>query len=613
MVRVGFNGERSRGGSEPVVLTTCDPHPISSNLSSQEASTHAITDAMATRVDIHARLLGRPGRILPERPIAGSTPGDASLTGAARTRVSVRPAATRIDIRGATRGAAPGDGGNERETRRGAAEDQAGAWRADRADSPEIRAVAGAGERPEDRRESGQRRGRRDGPDGRRCSGGRSRHSRAGLHRGAVRPLHARAGIPASNLGAGRLPLTASFGPGFRLGTSDGEFRLKVHLESQVEGRVWGPDDRLPPNSGISGIYLPRQRIFFDGNITKRIEYELSINRGLGNINLLNAYINLHFDDRFQVRFGRFFTPLPYDQYAISNYWMPTPERSLFTTNVGLNRQFGLKAWGYLLDERVDYAAGVFNGSRNSFENLNGSMDFVGYLNTRPFQQSESFPAARFLNVGTSVAFGHQDQSPVPVAFRIGAGSPDANIPGSATVPFLILDRDVIERGDRLLGSVHAAYFYKGLSLIGEWQYGFGGYASPARPSSARVPFSGFYVAGGYFLTGEHVERRARVIPRRPLVPTKKGEHRGPGAWEVVGRVSELRLGEEVFTSGFADPGLWSDRAITTELGMNWYWNEYIKIYAFWLHGEFGDPVQYRPGGPQTTADMFWLRFQLYF
>ena len=81
----------------------------------------------------------------------------------------------------------------------------------------------------------------------------------------------------------------------------------------------------------------------------------------------------------------------------------------------------------------------------------------------------------------------------------------------------------MIERGDRLLGSVHAAYFYKGLSLIGEWQYGYGSYASLAHPSSVQVPFSGFYVAGGYFLTGEHVEQRTRVYPLRPLVPTRKG------------------------------------------------------------------------------------------
>ena len=163
---------------------------------------------------------------------------------------------------------------------------------------------------------------------------------------GTARRPPARAGAfyPRSGkLGSGRSPLKADFGPGFRFETDDDEFRLQVHFESQIEARIWAQGDQVPANSGF---FLPRQRIFFNGNITKPIEYEFSINRGLNNINLLNAYINFHFDDRFQLRFGRFFTPLTYDQYAISNYWLPTPERSLFTTNVGLNRQIGLMALG---------------------------------------------------------------------------------------------------------------------------------------------------------------------------------------------------------------------------------------------------------------------------
>src|SRR5207344_1647735 len=99
------------------------------------------------------------------------------------------------------------------------------------------------------------------------------------------------------------------------------------------EGRVWAQDDRIPANSGF---FLPRQRIFFNGNITEPIEYEFAINRGLNNLNLLNAFLNWHFDDQLEVRFGRFFTPSLYEQYAVSNYWLLTPERSLFSTNVGL-------------------------------------------------------------------------------------------------------------------------------------------------------------------------------------------------------------------------------------------------------------------------------------
>jgi phosphate-selective porin OprO/OprP len=269
--------------------------------------------------------------------------------------------------------------------------------------------------------------------------------------------------------------------------------------------------------------------------------------------------------------------------------------------------------WGYLFDKRLDYAAGVFNGSRNSFEAFNNALDLVGYVNARPFQQSEALPMARFLNLGASVAFGRQDQPPVPASFRIGGGSPNADVPGAGTVPFLILNRGVQERGDRLIGSVHAAYFRRGLSLIGEWQYGYGGYAASPVARSTRVPFSGFYVAGGYFLTGEEVERRTRLYPLRPLIPTGEGQRRGLGAWELTGRVSTLAMGEEVFDAGLADRDLWSDRASTTELGVNWYWNEYVKVYMFWLHGGFDDPVLYAPGRFQETADMFWMRFQLYF
>jgi phosphate-selective porin OprO/OprP len=428
---------------------------------------------------------------------------------------------------------------------------------------------------------------------------------------GSFTPFESAPGYPDSNvLSPNRFPLRASFGPGFLLQTEDDRFRLQIRYESQIEGRAWAQDEQLPANSGL---FLPRQRFFFDGHITKWVEYDLAINRGLNNINVLNAFLNLHLDDRLQFRFGRFFTPLTYDQYAISNYWLLTPERSPFTTNVGLNRQIGAMLWGYLFGERLDYAAGVFNGSRNSFESPTNNLDFVGYVNARPFQQSERLGFAKFLNVGTSVAYGRQDQSPVPATFRIAGGSPDANIPGVATVPFLTLNPDVVERGDRLVGSVHAAYFYKSLSLIGEWQYGYGGYARAARPESVRVPYGGFYVTAGYFLTGEEIERRTRVKPLRPLIPVDKDEKRGPGAWELTGRVAQLKLGEEVFTSGFADPTIWSNRATTTELGVNWYWNEYIKWYAFWLHGEFGNPVQFRPGRLQKTADMFWLRCQLYF
>ena len=109
------------------------------------------------------------------------------------------------------------------------------------------------------------------------------------------------------------------------------------------------------------------------------------------------------------------------------------------------------------------------------------------------------------------------------------------------------------------------------------------------------------------------MQRRTRLKPLRPLLPVGERDERGIGAWEVTGRMSQLRVGNEIFEEEFADPERWSRSATATELGVNWYWNEYIKWYTFWLHADFDSPVEYRPERRQESADMFWIRCQLYF
>jgi phosphate-selective porin OprO/OprP len=103
------------------------------------------------------------------------------------------------------------------------------------------------------------------------------------------------------------------------------------------------------------------------------------------------------------------------------------------------------------------------------------------------------------------------------------------------------------------------------------------------------------------------------VKPLKPAIPLSKNQSRGIGAWELAGRVSQLKLGDEVFENGFANPDNWTSQATTTEIGLNWYLNDYLKVSMFWLHGEFGTPVQFQPGRIENSTDMAWLRCQLYF
>ncbi len=273
----------------------------------------------------------------------------------------------------------------------------------------------------------------------------------------------------------------------------------------------------------------------------------------------------------------------------------------------------GAKRWGTLLDKRLDYAVGVFNGPRNSFEDFNESKDVIGYLNARPFGEREEGALLRNLNVGGSFAYGSQDNPLQPRAFRTASNASNAGAADLFSPPFLVFDDAVVERGQRSFWSAHAAYFYEQLSVFADYNGGIMRFANGRTdPASTVVPASGLSAAFGYFLTGETSQRRTVV---EPLKPFNLGRDRfGLGAWELVGRYSTLELDRSVFSSGLADADLWSNRAWTTNLGMNWYLNRYVKVYLDWQHAEFGDPVLHRrPDHRQLTSELFWLRVQLYF
>jgi phosphate-selective porin OprO/OprP len=393
--------------------------------------------------------------------------------------------------------------------------------------------------------------------------------------------------------------------------TEDGEFQFQFHQEVQFDAREFDPNG---DEFARSGFVFPRVRSFFNGRVTKPVEYTVSINRGFGGLDILDAFLNFRYDDRAQLKVGRFMTPFNYEQFAIQNMWLFAPERSLFTANLGLNRQLGVQLWGNLFEQRVDYALGVFDGPRNSYEDFNEAKDVMAYLNARPFGKQEEGALLRNLNLGGSFAYGAQDNPLTPRTFRTASNASNASTADLFSPPFFAFKDGVRERGQRTFWSAHAAYFYKRFSLFTDYNGGILRYAVDREaPASVDVPASGYSIAMGYFLTGETQERRTILEPRRPfsLLPGKFG----PGAWELIFRYSTLEFDRDVFTGGLADPALWSHRAWITNLGVNWYLNRYVKVYLDWQHTEFGDPVIFRrqPDAKQLTNELFWLRMQLYF
>ena len=90
----------------------------------------------------------------------------------------------------------------------------------------------------------------------------------------------------------------------------------------------------------------------------------------------------------------------------------------LYAGNLALNRQVGAMFLGELFKNRLDYAVGVFNGPRRSFDDSNSDKDAVLFLNSRPFLKSETFPALHYLNLGGSINGGFENNAPQPGVFR---------------------------------------------------------------------------------------------------------------------------------------------------------------------------------------------------
>jgi phosphate-selective porin OprO/OprP len=399
---------------------------------------------------------------------------------------------------------------------------------------------------------------------------------------------------------------------GYVIQSDDQEFELRVNALLQVDSRIYAQQDKA---SALSDFNIPRARIYFSGRMTKPIEYQVSFQRSLNNFDLLNAYVNFHYDDRLQVRLGRYRAPYTYEWAKLSNFDLPTPERSLFALNFGPNRMVGLMGWGFLFDQRLEYAVGIFNGSRNSYQDFNNSKDVMSFIDYRPFGSTDS--ALKFFSVGGSLDAGQENNPLTPAVLRTSTNASANGINSPAgdnlvAVPFLAFNNNVRERGSRGLWELHATYFYKGLSLLGAWDSGHNDFSqTTAGASPVHLPVSGYFVQVAYLLTGETRERLGFVAPLHPF--DLRHGRLGPGAIEVQARFSELSVGNQVFTGGLADPNLWSNRAELVDVGLNWYLNKFVKVYFDWEHATFAQPVLVMPGLRASTNDLFWLRLQLYF
>jgi phosphate-selective porin OprO/OprP len=395
---------------------------------------------------------------------------------------------------------------------------------------------------------------------------------------------------------------------GVRLLSPDGRYRIEFHDLTQFEGRFFGTTGSAPGDLHDS-FDIPRQRLYFTGQVDKYFDFYSVLNRGYGSLDLLDSFVNFKFDPKFNIRVGRTKTPYTYEYYKIAEGDLIAPERSVFVGNLAPNRQIGAMAFGRVFEERLEYAVGVFNGPHRSFQDFNNFKNLFFFVNSKPFLHGGG-DLLRQLNLGGSVNFGREDDPLEPNALHTANDETVTDNIFNVSPAFLRFNNGVVEKGGTAFWSGDVAWYYRSLTALAMYNGGFITYATPAA-GDVRVPFEGGSLAVTFFLTGEEIVTRKEVEPLRDF--DWRSPLRNPGAVELYHRTAYVNAGSQVFAGGLADPALWSRNALVFDTGVNWYVNRFVRVFLDWQHSEFGSPVRVGANRFASSTEMFWIRTQLYY
>jgi phosphate-selective porin OprO/OprP len=331
---------------------------------------------------------------------------------------------------------------------------------------------------------------------------------------------------------------------------------------------------------------------------------------------IVDAYMNVHYWDGLQFLAGRFKQPFSYEQ-LIQDRYTPFLERSLID-QLTPNRDIGFMVHGQnLLDRRVDYFLAVSNGEVNGNFDNNSNKDVTSRIVVRPFGPNEgSF--LQYLGFGLSGSMGEERQAGV----QVNSSTSSSNVLRTPLgVPWLTFNAAAAENGERFRLSPEVLYFYGPFGFATQYYTQDQSMSAAATGAASlhhtNVLFHGYYFMGTLFLTGEQRTGYSNgVDPRRPFDP--RCPFAKPGAWELVARVSQLHVSNNVFTPGafnLAAPAGNANGCTEFTLGFNWYLNRAMMMRFNWEHDFFNRPVSLgvTPSAFLTAQDCLAVRFELAF
>ena len=412
-------------------------------------------------------------------------------------------------------------------------------------------------------------------------------------------------------------PIVKFSSSGFSLESADGSnsirFRGIIQLDHRLnfEGAndIRNRTDQRAGDLDINGFhdasdswYLRRVRPTIEGTLFGKYDFRFTPDFAGGTATVVDAYIDARFDPAFKVRIGKFKSFVGLERLQ-SAYDIKFIERSYVTNAILPNRDVGVAVHGDVLQDRLNYAFGVMNGvsdggNISTGPEFDGRKEFTGRLFATPFVNDDSV-----LNgLGIGAAATYTDASGERNLNFTDTSAADATRNGLPSYlsdsqnTFFRYSSAAVADGNRIRVSPQAYYYIGSLGVISEYARvvqdvslttGGSPAAGGAGSNTVFTPNSGktlhhqaWHVTVSYLFTGERASFKG-VKPRQNFDFGK-----GWGAWEIVGRYSEIALDEDTFknptgttfTGAYANLSESAKRARSWAVGLNWYLNQNTRV-----------------------------------
>ncbi len=354
--------------------------------------------------------------------------------------------------------------------------------------------------------------------------------------------------------------------------------------------------ERLPtdvvdsPNTPIGNLpaetEFRRVRIFTEGELDLSLPtmYKLQLGFAGGEVSFKDVYLGWkEIPVLGQVRVGHFKEPFSLEELTSSKY-IQFMERAAPIEAFSPGRNTGVGIDQTAFDERLTWHIGGFvetDGSGNG--QISGNQQVTARVTGLPFYQKEE-SGERLLHLGLNGRVINPEDDTMRIRSR-----PEAHL----APHFVDTGNMPVDQAYTLAPEI--AMVWSSFSVRSEYFRNW----LDSRPA-ADPTLDGYYVAAGWFITGEQrpYDRSSgafgRVIPHRNFSLA----HGGLGAWQLGVRYSSTDLGDGLVQGGDLD---------SLTFGLNWHLNSQARImfnYGF---------ANVRRGNVDGDTHLFQTRFQVDF